>query len=117
MSAKKVITWVEVGDIHKTVAGIYVKGGKVVSLLCNPKPTGPYRNVITENRIEYRVDSRTQNAGVKALLSAAEKMQPFVVFEKVDVNAWRNLGCWVTTSVSNEKENGAKAFCLKPVSR
>lgn len=114
MSAKKVITWVEVGDIHKTVAGIYVKGGKVVSLLCNPKPSGPYRNVITESRIEYRVDSRTQNAGVKALIAAVEKKQPLVVFEKVDVNAWRNLGEWLPFSVSEEKEKGSKAFILKP---
>ncbi len=32
--------------------------GKVISLLCNPKPSGPYRNRITESRIEYRVEWR-----------------------------------------------------------
>jgi len=114
MSAKKVITWIEVGDIHKTVAGIYVKGGKVISLLCNPKPTGPYRNVITETRIEYRVDSRTQNAGVKALIAALEKKLPLVIFEKIDVNAWRNLGEWIPIKVQDEKEQSAKAFFLAP---
>lgn len=114
MSAKKVITWVEVGDIHKTVAGIYVTGGKVVSLLCNPKPSGPYRNVITDSSIEYRVDSRTQNAGVKALINAIEKKHTLIVFEKVDVNAWRNLGEWLPIKFQEEKEKGAKAFFLTP---
>lgn len=114
MSEKKVITWVEVGNVHKTVAGIYVKGGKVVSLLCNPKPSGPYRNVITESRIEYRVDSRTQNAGVKALIAAVEKKLPITVFEKVDVNAWRNLGEWTPTKFQDEREKGAMAFFLSP---
>lgn len=113
MSEKRFITWIEVGDIHKTVAGIYAKGGKAVSLLCNPKPTGPYRNVITENRIEYRVDSRTQNSGVKALTTAVEKGLFLVVFEKVNVNAWRNLGNWIPKRIVEENKGNTKLFILE----
>lgn len=110
----KLVPWAEVYKTHRTVAGIYVKKGVAKSLICSPLPSGPYSNVVRPDLIEYRVDSRTQNYGVLGLIAAVESNDILTVFEKVDVNKWRNLGQWRAKDIVEEPETGAVMFRLRP---
>lgn len=111
---KTELSWAEVHKTHKTIAGIFVRDGLAVSLLCDPRPKGHYRNSITKTKIEYRVDSQTQTRGVLALIASVEKKNPLTVFQKMATNVWANLGSWSVSSVTEETETGTALFTLTP---
>lgn len=111
---KTEISWAEVYKTHKTIAGIFVRDGLAVSLLCDARPKGHYQNSISKTRIEYRVDSQTQTRGVLALIASVERKNPITVYQKKTTNVWSNLGLWCVSSVTEESETGTALFTLVP---
>lgn len=111
----KVLSWAEVKVIHRTVAGIYARGGVAKSIICSPLPDSRYANEVAAKEIKYRVDSRTQGHGIMALLAAVEKKSPVAVFEKIERNKWRSLGEWRIYEIVEKEEENAVVFILRPV--
>ncbi len=96
------LRWNEVAKVHGTVAGISVRGGVVVSLLCNQQKAGPYPDRIEGDTLTYYVGRRTQAHGVERLFELVAAPRPITVFEKLGVNRWLNLGVWSPVGVGEQ---------------
>lgn len=101
--APQIITWNKVKKEHQTVAGIYAKNEKVISILINTK-TGNYPNKIGKDEITYCFGSNTQIWGVRALLKSIERRDIIKVYQKIDVNQWVDLGHWQLKELGEEKD-------------
>lgn len=87
--------WEEVLKTHRSWRGVAVRGGKVVSLLCNQHKDGDYGDAIFEDRIGYVMPNDALLADRKALEAMIGADSPIHVFEKLGVNSWRDHGEWV----------------------
>jgi hypothetical protein len=98
------MTWAEVQKIHTSQRGILVKGGRVVSLLCNQAKDAVYADEVHDDEIKYRVTSSTPSADVNALKKMAGQPSEVHVFEKLGVNKWRPHGKWCVQQFCQEGE-------------
>lgn len=104
--------WKDVLKVHGTVAGISVRGGRAVSILCNPGKGGRYPDKIEPARITYFVGGDTPQNGVSGLLRMVGSNESVRVFEKVSVNRWRDLGEWIAHDVGETTPDGYVAVSL-----
>ncbi len=96
-----VLTWNEVGEIHRVRNGIYQKEEKLISLLtdfgkinpCYPDFTGENKNEIFYTGAGRRGDQKL-DAPNRALLNAVESGHGVPLFNKLAVGRWEFLGFW-----------------------
>lgn len=108
---EKCISWEEVVKTHKVISGISTKGGLVHSLLCNTGNDQKYPNKIENDEIIYYVGQDTPSHGINALFKSMEQGNSLSVFQKIQVNKWRNIGHFCIKSV-NEESDGFVSFKL-----
>lgn len=53
--------WREVAKVHGTNAGISIKDGRIVSILCNTNKEGAYGDVIKGKSLTYHVPNKGVN--------------------------------------------------------
>lgn len=111
---KKIISWLDVHGIHKTVAGIFVTAGVAQSILINTSNGSQYPNVVKGKEITYCLGSATQPHGIKAMLNVVGKKAKIHVFQKMAVNEWVDLGFWSPVEVK-EEQNGYWPIRMIPV--
>ena len=92
-----------------------VRGGKVVSLLCNQHKDGDYGDAIFPDRIEYVIPDGALKADRKALEKMVGSDVPLHVFEKLGVNSWEPHGEWVVVRLA--RIDGAAVFELNRPAR
>lgn len=96
-----ILTWNEVGEIHRVRNGIYQREEKLVSLLtdfgkinlCYPDFTGENKNEIFYTGAGRRGDQKL-DARNRALLNAVESGHGVPLFNKLAVGRWEFLGFW-----------------------
>lgn len=96
-----ILSWSEVGEIHRVRNGIYQKEEKLVSLLtdfgkinpCYPDFAGTDENEIFYTGAGRRGDQKL-DAPNRALLNAVETGHGVPLFNKLAVGRWEFLGFW-----------------------
>ncbi|MFH1465622.1 MAG: hypothetical protein ABIO70_14645 [Pseudomonadota bacterium] len=111
----EVIPWNEVEEVHRTVAGIAVRDGRVWSLLCNQQKGGKYPDKIEGNRLSYHVGRYTQRHGKDALQSLVNQPHDVRVFEKLESNRWVDRGLWRLEGVGEQTSDGYLPFYFRSV--
>lgn len=104
--------WSEVQLVHRTQKGIYMRGGRVVSLLCSQAKDAKYADEIGDDFIKYRVTSSTPQTGVNSLEAMAGTPNTLHVFEKLGVNHWFDHGLW-RVAESHRQDAWSKTFVLR----
>ena len=104
--------WEEVLKTHRSWRGVAVRGGQVVSLLCNQHKDGDYGDAIFADRIDYVMPNDALVADRGALQKMVGSGLSVHVFEKLGVNAWKAHGKWVVTTMV--PRDGATVFELRP---
>jgi hypothetical protein len=89
------LKWSVVGKIHRTVRGMAVREGRLVSLLCNQQKAGPYPDRIADGRLTYFLGRRSGPYRIERMIEFAEESTTVRVFEKLGKNRWLDLGEWV----------------------
>ena len=98
------LSWSEVGEIHKIRHGIYQRGGRLISLLTDfgkINPCYPDRHGETENTIFYTGAGRRGDQQLdsfnRAMFEAIETAHAVPLFNKLAVGRWQFLGFWQVT--------------------
>jgi hypothetical protein len=99
-----VLTWGEVGEIHRVRNGIYQKDEKLISLLtdfgkinpCYPDFAGKDKNEIFYTGAGRRGDQKLDVRN-RALLNAVKSGHGVPLFNKLAVGRWEFLGFWKVT--------------------
>jgi hypothetical protein len=94
------VRWRDVSLVHKARGGVYVKNGRIVSVLV--APDSPYGNLVTKRRIRYGFSPYADPNKILAFESAISERYPFRVFRKQAINAWEDLGFFEVVSVDKE---------------
>lgn len=81
--------WSDVTLIHKALGGVYVKGGRLVSLLATPE--SPYQNQISRDSIRYAINPKKTEL-VQAFESALSRHHTVRVFYRERPGIWTDLG-------------------------
>ncbi len=97
----EILSWNDVGEIHKTRHGIYQRGGRLVSLLtdfgkinpCYPDFHGATQDTIFYTGAGRRGDQKLDSFN-RAMFDAAETKHAVPLFNKLAVGRWQFLGFW-----------------------
>ncbi len=100
-SCGTILTWNEVGEIHRVRNGIYQRDEKLISLLtdfgkinpCYPDFAGENNNEIFYTGAGRRGDQKLDIRN-RALLNAVESGHGVPLFNKLAVGRWEFLGFW-----------------------
>lgn len=102
--------WFDVAKIHRTIQGVYVKDGRVHSLLFGNER---YVDRVTQKGLKYRVTKRYKHA-VEALKGALKDGYTFPVFRKKAKNDWTAAGEYSVAEV-REVDDEQFEITLLPV--
>jgi len=102
-ASHRILKWADVAPVHGSQCGISTKRGRVRSLLCNQSKEG-YADEVFEDKILYRVTSRTKQKSVAALRTMVGSEESFHVFEKLGVNQWIDHGVWRAEQIAEEAD-------------
>ena len=104
ISADNILSWVQVGVIHKTRNGIYQRNGHLISLLTDfgrINPCYPDTHGDTPDSIFYTGNGRRGDqkldAQNRALLHAIPSGIAVPLFNKLEPGRWQFLGHWCIT--------------------
>ncbi len=97
----EILSWNEIGEIHKTRHGIYQRGGRLVSLLtdfgkinpCYPDFHGNTQDTIFYTGAGRRGDQKLDSFN-RAMFDAVESKHAAPLFNKLAVGRWQFLGFW-----------------------
>lgn len=103
-----VMDWQQVRKVHRTQAGVFVKSGRILSLLATPSPY--YRNEMTADRIRYGLGASAPGWVRRAFEGAIRDGYPIRVFFKRSPGVWEDIGFCRATSV--EQSAGAPSLRL-----
>ena len=95
--------WQDVTLVHKALGGVYVKGGKLISLLASSDSR--YGNEVSRDKVRYAINPK-KTEFVKAFESALSEGHSFRVFYKETPGRWLDLGFFRVAS--EEKTDSAK---------
>ena len=102
--------WQSVFETHRTFSGVAIHGGRITSVLAG---NDRHRDDFSEGSITYEVPkSRGYVWVIKKLNEAFQHSHKFTVFQKVDVNDWRDLGLHEISSA--EETERLVIFALVP---
>lgn len=91
------LTWEDVQQFHRDRRGVFQDIGGVASIIYSE--SGLHKNVLAGEAIHYVLPERPSYRRDKAaMLRAYEKTRPFIVFRKLAVNRYRNIGKHVIQS-------------------
>lgn len=96
-----ILSWSEVGEIHKVRHGIYQRNGRLISLLtdfglinaCYPDAHGETKNTIFYTGAGRRGDQKLDSFN-SAMFNAVETAHAVPLFNKLAVGRWQLLGFW-----------------------
>lgn len=120
----RILTWKEVGRIHKTRHGVYQRRGRLVSLLtdfgrinsCYPDFAGEDPDTLFYTGAGRRGDQKLDVRN-RALLDAINTRHEVPLFCKLKTNRWEFLGFWRVTDAEYVFEEKNKrmiwSFLLK----
>lgn len=106
--------WEDLRQIHRAQGGIYVKQGRLVSLLVSD--TAYYPNEVGSDQIHYAIPANAGQRVLQAFGSAIRGEYGVRVFRKVEKGVWEDLGsCKVISMGSRGLLNGRELvfFTLK----
>ncbi len=97
----EILSWNDIGELHKTRNGIYQRDGRVISLLtdfgrinpCYPDFHGDTRDTIFYTGAGRSGDQKLDSFN-RAMFNAVESKHAVPLFNKLAVGRWRFLGFW-----------------------
>jgi len=105
------ITWNEVIAVHRTIRGVNLKQGEVISLLAGNES---HQDTIDQFRVTYTVPYRAPYQwDRKCMDNALEKRTEITVFKKIAKNKWHNLGRF--RIINQEEDQIGIKYTLNPV--
>jgi hypothetical protein len=103
--------WSDVTRVHKAIGGVYVRDGKVVSILASA--VSYYGDEVSRDRVRYAINPQSGKGEIaKALDSAVRDGYPFRVFFKHATGQWEDLGMFKAVGVEKTTHAMGKADIL-----
>lgn len=102
------LTFDDVNETHKSLSGVYVKDGRVISILLSSQARHrQYDNQISDKEITYhiRADREPGKAWEKAMADMMGKDLQLKVFYKHKTNHWELLGGYVVVERSRTNQD------------
>jgi len=105
------LTWEDVLKVHRDRRGVFHYLGQVASIVFSTM--GSHGDTLNRDQIQYVLPEKASYLRDKAaLIRACQEKTSFIVFRKLGVNRYRNLGAHLVRSYATEP--GRTIFVIEP---